>query len=271
MNEMRIRSGAEHGPRPGSPVQLLSPDTGSLARGLPPAPAGTLFALSRFGGIRVAPSSRMTIVFGRNEPDVHVCVGPDDLGISRRHGFFTHDGTRWSVHNMGKLPFRLPGSRLVLTGESEPLPTAYTPIFIRTAPGREHLLETRISGQNAPDGNPVYDQDTARPVRWQLSGREHLVLVVLGQRYLRHEAFPQPLTWDTVAAELHELQPAEGWTAKRAARAVAGVRERMVRLGATGLTREEVGEPVGNALNHNLILELLLSASIVPPDLDLLG
>jgi hypothetical protein len=107
-------------------------------------------------------------------------------------------------------------------------------------------------------------------VSWQLSSREHLVLVVLGQRYLRHESFPQPLTWDTAADELAELQPEEGWTAKKAARAVAGVRERMVRLGAVGLTREEVGEPVGNSLNHNLIIELLVSATIVPPDLLLL-
>jgi hypothetical protein len=269
MNE--TYSGARAGSGPTTSVQLLPADTGSLARGLPPAPAGTLFALSRFGGIRVAPGSRMTVLFGRNEPEVHVCVGPDDLGISRRHGYFSHDGGQWLVHNLGKLPFRLPGSKLVLTGESEPLPTAYTPIFIRTAPGREHLLETRISGQAAPDGQARHDQDTARPVRWQLSPREHLVVVALGQRYLRHEAYPQPLTWDTVAAELAELQPDEGWTAKKAARAVAGVRERMVRLGATGLTREEVGEPVGNSLNHNLILELLLSASIVPPDLEQLG
>jgi hypothetical protein len=253
-----------------SPVQLLSPDTGSLARGLPPAPVGTLFALSRFGGIRVSPGSRMSIVFGRNEPEVHVCVGPDDLGISRRHGYFAYDGDQWLVHNMGKVPFRLPGSRLVLTGESEPLSTAYTPIFIRTAPGREHLLEARVSGAVAPEGKAVFDGETAKPVSWQLSSREHLVLVVLGQRYLRHESFPQPLTWDTAADELAELQPEEGWTAKKAARAVAGVRERMVRLGAVGLTREEVGEPVGNSLNHNLIIELLVSATIVPPDLLLL-
>jgi hypothetical protein len=37
--------------------------------------------------------------------------------------------------------------------------------------------------------------------------------------------------------------------------------------GVMGLTRDEVGEPVGNALNHNLITELLLSATLVPPDL----
>ncbi|MGH3874906.1 MAG: hypothetical protein ACRDSR_25960 [Pseudonocardiaceae bacterium] len=34
--------------------------------------------------------------------------------------------------------------------------------------------------------------------------------------------------------------------------------------------RNEVGEPVGNALNHKLILELLLSTTLVPPDLRLL-
>ncbi|MDN5860670.1 MAG: hypothetical protein L0H84_18865 [Pseudonocardia sp.] len=141
-------------------------------------------------------------------------------------------------------PFRLPGSQLVLAGDSEPLPTAHTPIFIRTAPGREHLLETRISGQSSPDGTARHDHDTAQPVRWQLSPREHLVL--------------------------DELSPTRAGRRRRP-RAVAGVRERMGRLGATGLTREEVGEPVGNSLNHNLILELLLSASIVPPDLDLLG
>ncbi|MGI5128635.1 FHA domain-containing protein [Pseudonocardia sp. CA-107938] len=233
---------------PDPPVQLLPLGTASLARELPPAPVGTLFALGRFGGIRVAPTSGTTVLFGRNEPDVHVCVGPDDLGVSRRHGAFSHDGDRWLLHNLGRRPLRLPGSQLVLTGESRPLPTAYTPIFIRTAPGRQHLLETRVGGQ-----------DTARPERWQLSPREHLVLVVLGQRYLRHEAFPQPLTWDTVAAELDELQPGEGWTAEEAARAVAGVRERRPRSGA------------GTGPDHDLIVELLRSASIVPRDLDLLA
>ncbi len=34
-----------------------------------------------------------------------------------------------------------------------------------------------------------------------------------------------------------------------------------------GLTREEVGEPVGNMLNHNLITELLRTRTLVPPDL----
>lgn len=40
--------------------------------------------------------------------------------------------------------------------------------------------------------------------------------------------------------------------------------------GVEGLTREEVGEPVGNTLNHNLIMELLRSTTLVPSDLNLL-
>jgi hypothetical protein len=41
--------------------------------------------------------------------------------------------------------------------------------------------------------------------------------------------------------------------------------------GVSGLTREESGEPVGSALNDNLLRELLLSTTLVPPDLALLG
>lgn len=47
------------------------------------------------------------------------------------------------------------------------------------------------------------------------------------------------------------------------------VRRRLARREVRGLTRDEVGEPVGNALNHNLLLELLLSTTLVPPDLRL--
>ena len=38
-----------------------------------------------------------------------------------------------------------------------------------------------------------------------------------------------------------------------------------------GMVRDEVGEPVGNALNHNLISELLLTATLVPPELAAIG
>jgi hypothetical protein len=48
------------------------------------------------------------------------------------------------------------------------------------------------------------------------------------------------------------------------------VRSRLSKSGVAGLTREEVGEPVGNKLNDNLLRELLLSTTLVPPDLRLL-
>ena len=37
-----------------------------------------------------------------------------------------------------------------------------------------------------------------------------------------------------------------------------------------GLTREEVGEPVGNTLNHNLLVTLLRSTTLRPADVEVL-
>ena len=72
------------------------------------------------------------------------------------------------------------------------------------------------------------------------------------------------------AAQLAELRPAAGWTRKRVEHLVVGVRNRLSADGVAGLTRAEIGEPVGNALNHNLLRELLLSTTLVPPDLAVL-
>ena len=105
---------------------------------------------------------------------------------------------------------------------------------------------------------------------WPLSTDERLVLVVLGQRYLRHVDHPQPLSWRQVADELDELFPGQGWTAKRAEHIGVAVRKRLSAAGVPGLTRDEVGDPVGNALNHNMLLELVSAAVLVPPDLRIL-
>jgi hypothetical protein len=56
-------------------VSLLPKDFGSLTRGLPLAEPGMMFVVGSAGGIRVAPDANFEIVFGRNAPDVHVCVG----------------------------------------------------------------------------------------------------------------------------------------------------------------------------------------------------
>lgn len=252
-------------------VRLLSADTGSLSRGLPPSPAGTLFALGERGGIVVEPAASLVVIFGRNEPEVHVCVGVGDRAVSRQHGLFRREAGRWNVRNIGHLPIRLPGSHLLLSGQEEPLAAAYTPLFIRSRPGREHLLEVRVSARLVPA--PVAEDSSAstrRVVGWELSEHERLVAVVLAQRYLRHEAYPQPLSWSQVARELTELRPGQNWTAKRAEHVLGRVRKRLADQAVPGLTRDEIGEPVGNTLNHNLITELLLSTTLVPPDLRLL-
>jgi hypothetical protein len=84
------------------------------------------------------------------------------------------------------------------------------------------------------------------------------------------EAHPQPLTWRQAYEHLNDLKPDAGWTAKKVEHKVTTVRDRLSRGGVPGLTREEVGEPVGNTLNQNLIRELMESTTLVPPDLALL-
>lgn len=251
-------------------VELLPAGTTSLARGLPPAPTGTLFVLGDRGGIRVEPTDRFQVLFGRNEPEVHVCVGVDDPGVSRRHGLLACEPGGWTLRNTGAIPIRFPGSRLLLSGQEEPVGATYTPLFIRTEPGREHLLEVRVAGPTRTAPQASVDESTRFPKTWQVSDRERLALVVLGERYLRHEAHPQPASWSNTAAQLSELEPDANWTAKSVEWVVSNVRRRMSEAGVVGLTRDEVGEPVGNTINHNMLVELLITTTLVPPDLRLL-
>ncbi|WP_232667791.1 FHA domain-containing protein [Pseudonocardia sp. TRM90224] len=190
--------------------------------------------------------------------------------MSRRHGVLERVGPRWALRNIGRLPIRLPSSRMVFAGD-EPveLPVGYTPMFIRSRSGREHIVEVRVAGP--PDtGGSSYAGSTSHEPIWHLSTEEKLIMVVLGQRYLRQDAHPQPLSWRQVADELNELVPEQGWTTKRAEHVGVAVRKRLSQAGVAGLTRDEVGDPVGNALNHNLLLELVSSAILVPPDLRML-
>lgn len=263
-------------PRSSSKVALL-PREVSLTRGCPAAPPGTLFVQGAYGGMSVTPDAGFDVLFGRNDPEVHVCVGPDDAHVSRKHGYITRDGTRWILTNIGGLPIRFPGAQLVLKGQWAELPVAYSPLFI-VGPHREHLLEVRIAAGSPPPPSTenTYQRATEGGARWKLYGDEKLVLVCLAQRYLRQEPQPQPLAWDAVAAELAGLQPDTAWNWRKAARTVDGVRKRLSdrRLGARrvrGLRAEEVPRPIGNALNHNLIMELLVSTTITPDDLGMIG
>lgn len=261
MNEKVPSAGGAH----------LSAGHESLAFGVPASVPGTIYALSVIGGITFGPRDGRTLLFGRNRPDVHVCVGENDRGVSRCHGALTHRENRWWVSTTGRLPVRLPGSRLLFP-QDEPIPLTegYTPLFVPGSGEREHLLELFVTGPDHEHPLPRHNDPTAPPKTWKLSQTERLALIVLAQRYLRHEAYPQPLTWKQTAEHLAELQPGTGWGAKKVEHIIADLRTRLSRDGVSGLTREEVGEPVGNSLNDNLIRQLMKSTTLVPPDLRLL-
>lgn len=243
----------------------------SLAYGVAPAAPGTIHALSIVGGVTMGPRAGRTILFGRKKNDVHVCLGEDDPRVSRQHGVLTFHGAHWWLTTTGRIPVRMPESRLLFPNEEPvPLGEGYTPLFVRGSRGREHLLEIYVTGESGTKPSSRHEDVTQPPRIWRLTLEERLVLVVLGQRYLLHEARAQPLAWRQAAVQLAELRPDAGWTPKRVEHLVTAVRNRLSRNGVAGLTREEVGEPVGNALNDNLLKELLLSTSLVPPDLALL-
>jgi hypothetical protein len=241
---------------------------GSLAYGVPDAAPGTIVAQSLAGRVVFPAREGRSWCFGRGGPDVHVCVGQDDLRVSREHGTVTYRQGVWWVENVGTLPLRLPGSRMLLAGEEPvPLSTGYTPLFVHGSPRREHLLELFVVNVEGRLPVPRHADATQPPRIWRLTEDERLVLTVLGQRYLRHEAFPQPLTWQQTAVVLDELRPDDGWNAKKVEHLVVKIRQRLSRGGVPGLTMEEIGTPVGNALNDNLLRELVTSTSLVPADL----
>jgi len=249
----------------------LARDHGSLAYGVPRATPGAIYALAISGGFTVGPREGRTVFFGRNRPLVHVCIGEDDRKVSRQHGLLMHQEGQWWVSNTGRSPIRLPDSQwLFANEESVPLQEGYTPLFVPGTRGREHLLELYVAGSDGQRPASRAAEVTEPPRTWRLTADERLVLVVLGQRYLYHEADPQPLGRQQVADQLNELRPGLGWTARKVEHTVTGVRDRLSRNGVRGLTREEVGEPVGNALNRNLLTELVLSTTLVPPDLRVL-
>ncbi len=240
----------------------------SLALGVPPAQRGTIHVRSIGGDFRLRPGEGREILFGRHRESVHVCIGEDDGRVSRKQGTVVHRADRWWVRNTGRLPIRLPGSLLLFTDEDPvPLGEGYTPLFVRGSSSREHLLELFVSGADDSLPKPRPDDPTRPPKTWPLSPEEHLALTVLGQRYLLHEACPQPLTWKQAAAQLQALQPSAGWTVPVLAHLVARVRERLSHGGVFGLVEAEVPQPVGNALNDNLIRELMMSTTLVPPHL----
>jgi len=258
------RGSSERGPG----VRLLDPTGASLAAGIPASAPGTIYFRSAKGGIVAPPNIEFSIVFGRDEPNVHVAVGVGDRYVSREHGRVTREHDHWTLANRGTLPLRLPGSTHLLTGGSMPLANGYTPIIVRYRHGPVHVLEAFVVPLAQPPPETADDSDpTSNPRLWVLSENERLALIVLSRRYLSHDTHAQPLSWGQAAEDLAAITEDARWTPRRVERLVEGVRQRLSQAGVVGLTRDEVGEPIGNTLNHNLITELLLTATLVPPDL----
>ncbi len=189
----------------------------SLASGVPPAAPGAIFALAISGGITVGPREGRELLFGRNRPDVHVCVGEDDPRISRQHGVLSCSGNQWWVRNVGRRPIRVADSpsRLLFTNdEPVPLGEGYTPLLVHGSHGREHLIQVHVTGPDRVRRSTRPDDETERPRIWRLDPEERLALIVLGQRYLRQD-HPQPLSWRQAAEHLAELQPNREWTYKK--------------------------------------------------------
>ncbi|WP_218020182.1 hypothetical protein [Nocardia anaemiae] len=261
-------------------VYPMSASGHGLARGAVGTAPGTISVLSTAGGVHGTPHDGNLIEFGRNLDEVDVGVGGDDLRISRVHGTLTYRRNRWQLDNIGSVPIRLPQSRLVFEGEEPfPLDTGYTPMFIRGSHHREHLLEVYVTGLDGGLPVPRHEHVTEKPGPWPLDPDEKLALVALGQPYLYQERWPQPWTWKETAALLHALRPDAGWTDRRVADVIGRVRARLSdekyaracgHEPVPGLTRDQLTEPIGNMLNHNLLQELIQSTTIVPRDLQLL-
>jgi hypothetical protein len=224
------------------------------------------------GQFRADPAEGATVRFGRNRREVEVCVGADDDQVSRQHGLVVCRNGQWWLSNTGLGPIELPNERWLRPSEAPvPLPTGYTTVFVLGSRSRDHLLELHVSDLDGSQP-PPRDFVTTRPtVPWELSERERLVLVALGHRYLRDDPHPQPMTRAQVAELLNDTQhPGKPWDEKSVERVIVKVRKRLTDKRVPYLTREEVGEPVGNALSENLLRELIRSMTLEPKDLALL-
>ncbi|WP_156096629.1 FHA domain-containing protein [Amycolatopsis jejuensis] len=228
----------------GEPMRTLPAGHPSLARGFA-SPPGTLVVLGLTGGVLVPPSATDPVTFGRNTAEVTVPLGEDDRRVSRRHGVLEHHGGRWWVRATGKVPLRLPRSRLLFTGASPvPLPPGYLPVFARGSGDREHVLEVRIT-DGAPD---------AAPAVW-LRPDERLVLAMVGRSFLRRDECPRAVPVALAAARLSTLDPGGGWTPDAVAGVLDGVRARV-----------RPGRP-----DAEVVSALVSGAVLVPPDLALLA
>lgn len=237
-------------------------------RASPPVP-GTVFVNALGDAVMMPPKEGRELLFGRNRPEVHLCVGEDDLSVSRKHGALTFSAGRWWLRNTGNLAIRV-GEALLLTVHDEPVPLAegYTSLVVEGSRGRLHLVEVLVAGEDW--GTPPRHGDQTRPVRaWDLHPEERLAVAVLAQAYLRNQPGAAPVSWQRAAELMNELEPGRRWTEKRVEHRVRTLRLRLAACGVHGLIQNEVGGS-GDVLKHNLIKELIATNSISSKDLALI-
>ena len=234
-------------------------------------PPGAITATTRHGGFVMPPRKGRRLLFGRDEGNVHVGFGVGDPYVSREQGALTYDGSRWWLRNTGRLPIQLLPSRLLAQGGIHALDEGTTVLAVEGRANRVHVMELYIAGTDVGPLEQVAASAPEQDRSWPLTRAERLALAALSQRYLAGDRYPQPLSWRDAADLLNGADPDSRWTPRRVEHVVSSVRSRLSSEGVVGMTREEIGQPVGNALNHNLIQELLLSGTLVPRDLEDLG
>jgi hypothetical protein len=256
-------------------VAIARIDGGDIPRrGKPWTSPGALIVRALSGAVAASPQEGERLRFGRFPvPKVEVCLGEDDIRVSRTHGVLVHQQGWWWLHNTGSRPIHISGGHRIRAGdEPVPLGPGFTTLMIRGTNDRQHVLELRVNDHDGARRAPLTDSRTMVPRIWPLNDEQRLVLVVLGQRYLSGEANPRPLTRKDVAQQLAELRPGEQWDIKRIDRIVEKVRDELRRHGVEGLFADEVDPPVGNLLSHNLLVELtVLTETLNRTDLALLG
>ena len=225
------------------------------------APPGALIARGLSGRVVRAPEEGTRLSFGRNRPDVDLSVGEDDRGLSRKQGEIVHTQGRWWLSNTGK-PHIVLSRTLRIRADDEPVPLApgYTTLLLGGSAGRTHLVEVYVVNDEGRLLPARFGDATVKRRVWPLNDQQRLVLTALGQRYLRKEPVPKPVDRQRVAELLNELCPGDEWDVKRVDLVVATVREGLSKAGVGRLTREEVGEPVGYDLSHNLLTELIVNS-----------
>lgn len=243
---------------------------------------GTLVVLEPGGGPIVGPQEGRVLWFGRNRPEVHICVGPDDPGVSRRHGTLEFSAGRWWVRTLGSRPVRVGGTHVLRRGD-EPVPLAEgrTSLLVEGADPRDlHLVRVNVVGARERPKRAVTSGTVPVPC-FRLDDTERLVMTVLAQRHLlaRHQPAhgrhhpgpdPLPLTAREAAAELAALQPTAAWTQKKVEHLVKKVRDRLTGQGVEGLVPEPGRTGFDSAYRRNLIDILLASGTLGAADLRLL-